>query len=54
MVFRGRNEKEAHYEEVLIDDKSVSYVRLVPYEMRVSSSVVKMGGHRGGRDKKGV
>jgi len=47
MVFRGRDEKEVHYEEVLVDGKSVSYVRLVPYEMRVGSSIVKMGASRG-------
>ena len=52
VVFRGRDEKEAHYEEVLIDGKSVSYVRLVPYEMRVGSSIVKMGGIAGVETKK--
>jgi len=50
MVFRGRDEKKAHYEE--LNGKSVSYVRLVSYEMRVGFSIVKMGHRRGVETKK--
>ena len=39
-----KDEGRDHYERVLVDGKSVSFVRLVPYEMRIGSSVVKMGG----------